>query len=482
VALVGRQSPEQRFLLTMIVALFAKCPCKIHPQIGRPRIGGNRAPQQQHGLGKIALIDRVQSKRVQRLWLFSALGNDLSKKADGLVNSTGAPRLNGGGEHVLDLRLIHPLGIAPPWRLDNAAPVPHTDSKMSPPPSSTSPIPSPRSIADAVRDASWLAHRYDPDHDAVHLRHVSRDEHRKATFITDDYLPKGVEPLAVRRVDAIATAPPRAPVHFLFHSAFCCSTLLARAVDRPGWGMGLKEPVILNDIVGWRRRGGKGPDMASVLDDMLGLLARPFAPDEAVIVKPSTVVNGLAPAMLALRPDARAILLYAPLRTFLGSIAKKGIDGRLWIRTLLTGMLDDKLIDLGFTPRDHLGHTDLQVAAITWLAHQRLFAVLVDQFGRNRVRTLDSATLMQDPRAAISAIAEFFGRPLAQTAIDEIAAGPAFQTHSKSGNAFDSNDRAIEHRDAAEIHADEIDKVARWAEVVAAGAGVKLTPPAGLLS
>ncbi len=342
-------------------------------------------------------------------------------------------------------------------------------------------MPPPRSIADAIHDANWLAHRYDPDHDAVHLLPVSREDHRKATFITDEYLPMGLEPLAVRRKDAIAAAPPRAPVHFLFHSAFCCSTLLARAVDRPGWGMGLKEPVILNDIVGWRRRGGKGPDMASVLDDSLALLTRPFAPDEAVIIKPSTAVNGLAPAMLALRPEARAILLYAPLRTFLGSIAKKGIDGRLWIRTLLTGMLDDKLIDLGFTPRDHLGHTDLQVAAVTWLAHQKLFAALVHQFGAARIRTLDSATLMQDPHTAISAIATLFGRPLTRAAIDEIAAGPAFRTHSKSGNAFDSNDRAAEHRDAAEIHADEIDKVARWTEVVAAGAGVALTPPAALL-
>ena len=340
----------------------------------------------------------------------------------------------------------------------------------------------PPSLAIAIGDAGWLAHRYDPDQDAVHLLPVPRDDHDKAVFLTDEYLPTGRTPLVVRRKDAMAAAPACAPIHFIFHSAYCCSTLLARAVDRPGWGMGLKEPVILNDMVGWRRRGGQGPDMAEVLDDALTLLARPFAPGEAVVVKPSTIVNSLAFAMLTLRPEARAILLYAPLPTFLGSIAKKGIDGRLWVRTLLTGMLDDNLIDLGFAPRDYLGHTDLQAAAICWLAHQKLFAALVDRFGESRVRTLDSATLMDDPAAAIQSMATLFGRPLDNAAIGEIIAGPAFRTHSKSGNAFDSADRAIEHRDAAEIHADEIGKVIAWTKAVAENAGVSLTPPGALLA
>lgn len=351
---------------------------------------------------------------------------------------------------------------------------------MSPPASLNGTMPSRPSVAEAIGDARWLAHRYDPDHDAIHLVPVSRNEHRKAVFLTDEYLPAGLKPLVVRRQDAVSSAPRPAPIHFIFHSAYCCSTLLARAVDRPGWGMGLKEPVILNDIVGWRRRGGKGPDMAAVLNDTLTLLSRPFSPHEAVIIKPSTVINGLASAMLTLRPEASAILLYAPLRTYLGSIAKKGIDGRLWVRTLLMGMLDDKLIDLGFTARDHLGHTDLQVAAIGWLAHQKLFAALVGQFGEGRVRTLDSATLMRDPVAAIASLAELFGRPLGRAAIEEIAGGTAFRTHSKSGAAFASIDRDLEHRDAADIHADEIEKVALWADAVASSAGISLTPPGKL--
>jgi hypothetical protein len=186
--------------------------------------------------------------------------------------------------------------------------------------------------------------------------------------------------------------------------------------------------------------------------------------------------------MLALRPEARAILLHAPLRTYLGSIAKKGIDGRLWVRTLLTGMLDDGLVDLGFKTRDYLGQTDLQVAAVGWLAHQKLFTQLVERFGAERIRTLDSATLMAEPHAAISAMAALFGRPLEPEAVGEIASGPAFNTHSKVGIAFDAGRREAEVRDAAEIHADEIEKVAIWADAVATAAGLSAARSAPLLA
>jgi hypothetical protein len=332
-----------------------------------------------------------------------------------------------------------------------------------------------------IANAEWLAHRYDPGFDAVHFVPVPRSAHRAATFLTDEHLPKGLTPLVVRRSDAVEAMPAPAPLHFVFHSAYCCSTLIARAFDRPGWAMGLKEPVIFNDIVGWRRRGGQGPDMASVLDDVLTVLARPFSPGEAVVIKPSNIANGIAAPLLALRPNACALLLHAPLRTYLASIAKKGLDGRLWVRTLLLGLLDDTLVDLGFNPRDYLGQSDLQVAAVGWLAQQALFARLVEQFGPDRVRTLSSATLMHDPAGAMTRLSAHFRLPLDATALEEIVKGPAFTRHSKFDTAFAAADRAAEHRAAEQVHAEEIDKVVRWAEVVAQTVGVKLTLPAPLM-
>ncbi|SFS11459.1 hypothetical protein [Sphingomonas jatrophae] len=334
-------------------------------------------------------------------------------------------------------------------------------------------MPSAPSPAEAARDPRWLAHRYDPASDTVTLLPLARMEHARATFLTDDYLPVGREGMIVPR-RAAAAAAQAGPIHFVFHSAFCLSTLVARAFDLPGVAMGLKEPPLFNDVVGWRRRGEPGPDMAEVLDDLLTLLARPFAPGEAVVVKPSNVAAGLYPALLALRPEARGLLLHAPLRTFLASVAKKGIDGRLWVRTMLTGLLDDRLIDLGMSPRDHLGQTDLQVAAVGWLAQQALFARLIERFG-GRLRSLDSATLTADPGSAMAALSAHFGLNLGEAGLSRMLSGPAFTRHSKTDDPFAFADRAAEHDAAATLHADEIEKCAVWAEVVAKRAGVPMT-------
>lgn len=337
-------------------------------------------------------------------------------------------------------------------------------------------------IARVVRDPNWLAHRYDEGQDAFHFVKLDREAHRAATFLIEDYIGADLPRLVVRRADAMAVAPPPAPLHFIFHSAFCLSTLLARAADHDGAAMGLKEPVILNDMIGWKRRGADPRQLAPVLNNVLDLLARPFDTGESIVVKPSNVLNALAPGILHLRPQSNAILLYAPLQTYIRSVAKKGMWCRLWVRELILGQLQDGIVDLGFETKDYLAQTDLQIAATGWLAQHALFANLVERYGPDRVRTLDSATLLERPAEVLAALAAHFGLDFAPLDVEQILRGPAFNTHSKFGTEFSGAARDAEHRDAAEAHADEIDKVTVWAEAVAAGAGIDLRLKAPLVS
>jgi hypothetical protein len=339
-------------------------------------------------------------------------------------------------------------------------------------------VPSPDPVA---ADSDWLPHRYDESRDEVHFLRLSREAHRSVTFITDEYLDSGAPRRVVGRRDAAASAGPAAPLHFIFHSAYCCSTVLARAMDIEGVAMGLKEPMILNDMVGWRRRGAEPRALAAVLDDVLTLLARPFSLGEAVVVKPSNILNGIAPAMLGLRPQSNALLLYAPLPDFLRSVARKGLWGRRWVRELFIGQLRDGIVDLGLGEQHYLDLTDLQVAAAGWLAQHDVFARLIGRFGAARVRALDSGILMARPGEAMARLSDLFGLGLDGPAIEKVLAGPAFTSHSKSKAGFSAADRLAEQRDAAETHADEVEKVAIWAEAVAAAAGVSMQLEAPLL-
>jgi hypothetical protein len=338
---------------------------------------------------------------------------------------------------------------------------------------------SPAALAATVADPEWLAHRYDPQGDAFHFVAVPREAQSRAVFLTDEHLPADPPLRAIARAAVHRARPAPVPLHFIFHSAFCCSTLLARALDRPGLAVALKEPVVFNDIVGWRWRGGRGETVAAVLDETLDLLARPFAPGEAVVVKPSNIVAGIAGAMLDMRPRSRAVLLHTTLRDYVGSIARKGLWGRMWVREVLIALLKDGMVDLGID--DYLKLTDLQVAAVGWVAQHAAFARLLGHFGPGRVRSLNSEALVADPARALDALFGLYGWEARRGEIAAILAEGVFDRDAKAGTAFGAAARSSAAREGTETHGDEIDKVVAWAEAVAAQAKVAMMLPHPLI-
>ena len=331
------------------------------------------------------------------------------------------------------------------------------------------------SAAQIVADPEWLAHRYDEGHDAFQYRRVTRERHAEVPFAIDDYLGQEPNPVVIHREDAARLLGEQAPIHFIFHSAFCASTMLVRALDVPGSAMGISEPVILNDMAGWRRRGAEVPKHAQVMNDALGQLSRPWGASEAVVVKPSNIFNGLAMGALALRPQAKALLLHAPLEEFLLSVARKGMWCRLWARELLESLLQEGMVDLGFEPRDYFRQTDLQVAGVGWLAQQMQFHRMAKQFGPDRIASLDSEALTSDPASSVAKTAGHFGLRSRDAA--DYAEHPAILRNSKSGAAFERGERQMDQARAREVHGEEIEKVAEWIRVVGGRRGVSLELP-----
>lgn len=331
-------------------------------------------------------------------------------------------------------------------------------------------------------DAAWLAHRYDETGDGFRFLHLPREVQREATFLTDEYLvdTASATPVPMARIDREALDS--GPIHYVFHSAYCCSTLVARMFDAPGHSMGLKEPVVLNDIVGWRRRGADPQRVAAVLDTALALLARPMRGDKAVVVKPSNIVNSLAPAMLGLRPDARAILLYAPIEDFLSSIAVKGLWGRRWVRQALLGQIHDGVVAERFSAEEMFELTDLQVAGLGWLSHHGIYAKLQERFGNDRIKLCDSRSLLGDPEHTIAKSFAHFGLTLDEDEVSAIATGPAFTRNSKDQAPYSREDRERQISATRDANSDEIAKVSEWVQAVAQHAGIDISPAATLLT
>ena len=338
----------------------------------------------------------------------------------------------------------------------------------------------------ALADPEWYAHRYVEDADAFRLIALARGEHAAMPFLTDEYLGTARAAQDIPAADCLAELG-HGRLQFLFHSAFCGSTLLTRALNRPGLAMGLSEPQVLNDLVGLRRRGAPAAAVARTADAALRLLGRAYGAGEAVVVKPSNLLNPLADLLLTLQPASQAILLYAPLETFLISVVRKGLHCRLWVRELLEGYLRQNFVGFGFTPDDYFRQSDLQVAAVGWLAQHRHFAALVAKYGAGRIATLDADRMTARPAEAVAAALRHYG--LAANAatvnaatVNAIVTGPAFTQHSKSGAQFTPAQRTAEYAAAHAAYGGEIDMVVTWAQRVAETFGVAMEPPAALLA
>ena len=331
------------------------------------------------------------------------------------------------------------------------------------------------SSARLIADPQAYAHRYVEGDDAFRLIDLPRAAHRLGPFLSDEYVGERAVLGDVPAALALGL-PGDPPLHYLFHSAFCSSTQLVSAFDRPGLAMGLSEPMLFNDIVGLHRRGGSARDVARLADLGTRLLGRSFAPGEAVVAKPSNLVNPFAGLLMAVRPGARALFLHAPLEVFLVSVARKGLWCRLWVRELLEGFITARGFDLGMTMDDHFRQSDLQIAAVGWLAQQQMMQRLAAQVGA-RLASLDSETLLANPARALIAVAGHYGLELSSEAAAEVAAGPVFSRHSKSGVAYDPARRASDYAAVRAAHADEIEKVAAWAGSVAEAVGLDLRAP-----
>ena len=133
-----------------------------------------------------------------------------------------------------------------------------------------------------IADPAWTPHRYDAAQDTLAFARLPRETQRALPFLDPRYVkPELVSaPIPVSALQTFADALSTPPLHFIFHTAFCGSTLLTRALDAPGVSMGLKEPSVLVDIAAAWRREGATPKLDAVLATTLRLLARPFAPGE----------------------------------------------------------------------------------------------------------------------------------------------------------------------------------------------------------
>jgi len=332
-----------------------------------------------------------------------------------------------------------------------------------------------------LQDRAWMPHRVRNDAETIELVHLPEEERRNLTFLDHRYVSKSAPrlELPVASITENAPAPNEGTCHYIFHSAFCGSTLLARALDIDGIATVFKEPRAIHDLACILPTSEWPNNQKLALQAVLDLMERPPLPGKRTILKPSNLANPLIERMLEVRPGSNAVLMYAPLEKYLLSIARS--RRWTWARRLARLCERHCEVELRWTD-DLLMLTDLQIAAYVWLHYQAQFHRLLREFPRGRLASLRSDVFFAQPDEVLAAATELFGLALNGDQIEAITAGPVFHRHSKwQTESFDAATRKREEVLVRLAFGPEIDHAVQWAEAVAKDASIPMELEAPLL-
>lgn len=330
-------------------------------------------------------------------------------------------------------------------------------------------------IAETIADPRWFPLHFDASRATYHFAFIPAEVHRSLAFLRE-FKAKPSETRIVPRSAIADAVRESAPLHLILHSGLGGSTFVARALAQPGVAVPLQEPPVLTDVILYGRTRPQA-DMDGLLTEVAGLLARPFAPGEAVICKLSGIGNGVARAMAAGRDDSQLLCLQNPLEELLAAFASRGIGGRMAGRQLAIGIRNSRLFAFTMSDAELLDCTDFQLASLAWLSIQKMMVAAAEALGPQRVASTTTGQLMGDAVGTVSAIAAHFRLRLEPQWLESGVLG----RHAKSGEPFDPEARAERLAQALDLHRGEIEPVVSWARKVAEKAGISWELPCPLL-
>ena len=156
-------------------------------------------------------------------------------------------------------------------------------------------------LPDHLTDNSeWLVQAVDPRARLARLVRMTDASYRDASFLDDRFLLHKPETrlCGLEALLAASTEVMDPPAGWIFHTAFCASTLLATCLDHERQTLVLREPAVLSRLAAFERRAGISGD-AAARRRVLALTERSYGA-ERVVVKPSNYANALLGSVLGL--------------------------------------------------------------------------------------------------------------------------------------------------------------------------------------
>ncbi len=275
-------------------------------------------------------------------------------------------------------------------------------------------------------------------------------------------------------------------INYIFHSAFCCSTLLSKCMDVEGVCMTLKEPSVIMQLANYKRTGHPSLASRAALMSLIELtvfyLSSAGNINERIIIKPTNAANNIAGEIMESASTGSILLLYSGLERFLVSVIKKGEECRAFVRKLFNIIKNDSDRMRDIMPGALVQMTDLQIAALVWNLQIDQYLYLLKRYPQANIRTLDCDVFLESPAEVLQQLYGHFACDVRAGTAREVAAGPVFSRYSKNQDkSYSPELRESEYAGIRNIHRKEIDLILSWSDQVRPDGAVKLPLPRALL-
>ena len=206
----------------------------------------------------------------------------------------------------------------------------------------------------------------------------------------------------------VSTSVAWQPTAFIFHTAFCGSTLMSQALDVIFNSLSLREPEVLGNALVYQRSNANDEQKNTGLDCVLRLLSRRYESDQPVVVKANDYANPLMLALTNSQYQTPILFMYTPLSEFLVGCLKAK-NRREWIaqRYKSIGNAIPQWLSL---PADLSINEDAygKMAAVYWCYNIALY-LEVSRRSNTQVCSLDFNHMLANPLESVTAAGKLFG-------------------------------------------------------------------------
>ena len=304
----------------------------------------------------------------------------------------------------------------------------------------------------------------------VRLIELEETDYRAAGFLDNHHLKQfgagfWVDWMEVER--ATETMP--AQCDFIFHIGHVGSTLLSRLLGVNEQVFCLREPEILRALarsefaIGDGRVVVDGASFDRISEVFVKLLSRVWRPGQRSLIKTTSYVSDMAPLLMQLSPDAKALLLVATPTQYAATVFRTEIprdDIRSAARERLA-RLHMRLPERAWRLEDL---SEGEVVAMSWLCGIMALSEIARTFPE-RASWIDFDAFLQQPEGILATSLRHLGGASSEQEIEQIIRSPDWGRYSKDQRfpfGPDSRRRAL--ADSMAGHAAEIASGAAWIE------------------